>query len=101
MSAQKPFPMPLKRTPALSHEPVPAPVYADVTLEEAQAAEDAAKVARQQGAMKATPAVPGLRRTDYDGLVYEPGTTALMRGPAPLVRSPAVQPWLNAEAAKK
>ena len=92
--------MPLKRTPTLSHEPVPAPVYADVTLEEAQAAEDAAKVAHQQGAMKATPS-HGLRRTDYDGLVYEPGTTALMRGPAPLVRSPAVQPWLNAETAKK
>jgi hypothetical protein len=32
----------------------------------------------------------GLRRTDYDGLVYEPGGTALMRGPAPLLRSPCV-----------
>lgn len=40
-------------------------------------------------AVKSEPKI-GLRRTDYDGLVYEPGGTALMRGPAPLLRSPCV-----------
>ena len=40
-------------------------------------------------AAKSEPKI-GLRRTDYDGLVYEPGGTALMRGPAPLLRSPCV-----------
>ena len=137
--------MPLKRTPTLSHEPVPAPVYADVTVEEARSAEHDAKeanetpaaMARQQAALKSifsrmrvAPAlpssagpglrrcltvappdepvalpfksplertdppipinasVPGLRRTDFDGLVYEPGTTALM--PTGLHRSPSV-----------
>ena len=34
--------------------------------------------------------VPALRRTDFDGLVYEPGTTALM--PTGLYRSPSVMP---------
>jgi hypothetical protein len=46
--------------------------------------------------------VPRLRRTDYDGLVYEPGTTALTsatKEPATIViRAPAwllCTPWLN------
>ena len=34
--------------------------------------------------------VPRLRRTDYDGLVYEPGTTALMAAPSVLSRARSV-----------
>jgi len=52
MSDQPFVPMPLRRTPTLSHEPVPAPVYEDVTLEEALAAEDKARAVLSAAALR-------------------------------------------------
>ena len=38
------------------------------------------------------PSAGGLRRTDFDGLVYEPGTTALMPPFSGLTRAPSAMP---------
>jgi len=38
------------------------------------------------------PSAGGLRRTDFDGLVYEPGTTALMPSFSGLTRAPSAMP---------
>ena len=124
MSDQPFVPMPLCRTPTLSHEPVPAPVYQDLTLEEALAAEDTALASQKApksifARMRKLPAM--LPRSPSVSPVHEPSALVhattdeplehitastssqglrtdydcVPRGPAPLVRSPCTLPELK------
>ena len=86
MSDQPFVPMPLCRTPTLSHEPVPAPVYQDLTLEEALAAEDKALAA--QKALAAEDKARALRRQEALKSIF----ARVRKLPAMLPRSPSVSP---------